>query len=64
MLLFRINPMLVGVNVQTGFSKEEFENAFALYNSTVITPIKNIFIKQFEKLGVPVSFRDFKINWA
>ena len=61
---FRINPMLVGVNVQTGFSKEEFENAFALYNSTVITPIKNIFIKQFEKLGVPVSFRDFKINWA
>lgn len=61
---FRINPMLVGVNVQTGFSKEEFENAFALYNSTVITPIKNIFIKQFDKLGVPVSFRDFKINWA
>ena len=61
---FRINPMLVGVNVQTGFSKEEFENAFALYNSTVITPIKNMFIKQFEKLGVPVSFRDFKINWA
>lgn len=61
---FRINPMLVGVNVQTGFSKEEFENAFALYNSTVITPIKYIFIKQFEKLGVPVSFRDFKINWA
>ena len=61
---FRINPMLVGVNVQTGFSKEEFENAFALYNSTVITPIKNIFIKQFEKLGAPVSFRDFKINWA
>lgn len=61
---FRINPMLVGVNVQTGFSKEEFENAFALYNSTMITPIKNIFIKQFEKLGVPVSFIDFKINWA
>lgn len=61
---FRINPMLVGVNVQTGFSKEEFENAFALYSSTVITPIKNIFIKQFEKLGVPVSFRNFKINWA
>lgn len=61
---FRINPMLVGVNVQTGFSKEEFENAFALYNSTVITPIKNIFIKQFDKLGVPVSFKNFKINWA
>lgn len=61
---FRINPMLVGVNVQTGFSKEEFENAFALYNSTMITPIKNIFIKQFEKFGVPVSFRNFKINWA
>lgn len=61
---FRINPILVGVNVQTGFSKEEFENAFALYNSTMITPIKNIFIKHFKKLGVPVSFRDFKINWA
>lgn len=61
---FRINPILVGVNVQTGFSKEEFENAFALYNSTMITPIKNIFIKHFKKLGVPVSFRDFKIKWA
>jgi hypothetical protein len=61
---FRINPMLVGVNVQTGFSKEEFENAYALYHATMITPIKNIFIKQFEKLGVPVSFKDFKINWA
>ena len=61
---FRINPMLVGVNVQTGFSKEEFENAFALYNSTVITPIKNIFIKHFEKLGITISFKDFKINWA
>lgn len=61
---FRINPILVGVNVQTGFSKEEFENAFALYNSTMITPIKNIFIKHFKKLGVPVSFKDFKINWA
>jgi hypothetical protein len=61
---FRINPMLVGVNVQTGFSKEEFENAYALYAATMITPIKNMFIKQFEKLGVPVSFKDFKINWA
>lgn len=61
---FRMNPMLVGVNVQTGFSKEEFENAFALYNSTVITPIKNIFIKHFEKLGITISFKDFKINWA
>jgi hypothetical protein len=61
---FRINPMLVGVNVQTGFSKEEFENAFALYNSTVITPIKNIFIKHFEKLGITISFKNFKINWA
>lgn len=61
---FRINPMLVGVNVQTGFSKEEFENAFALYNSTVITPIKNIFIKHFDKLGITISFKDFKINWA
>ena len=61
---FRINPILVGVNVQTGFSKEEFENAFALYNSTMVTPIKNTFIKQFNKLGVDFSFKDFKINWA
>lgn len=61
---FRINPILVGVNVQTGFSKEEFENAFALYNSTVITPLKNTFIKHFRKLGVEVNFKDFKIKWA
>ena len=61
---FRINPILVGVNVQTGFSKEEFENAFALYNSTVITPLKKTLIKHFSKLGVKINFKDFKIKWA
>lgn len=61
---FRINPILVGVNVATGFSKEEFENAYALYAATVIKPMKNIFIKQFSKLGVELKFNDFKIEWA
>lgn len=63
-IAFRINPILVGVNVATGFSKEEFENAYALYASTMIKPIKNTISKQFAKLGVELKFNDFKIEWA
>lgn len=61
---FRMNPILVGVNVETGFSKEEFENAYALYYATVVKPIQNEMIKCFNKLGVKIDFTPFKINWS
>lgn len=60
---FRINPMLVGVNVATGFSKEEFANAFALYNRTVIKPLRTNVTECFEEMGFSLNFAEFKINW-
>lgn len=60
---FRINPMLLGLNESTGFAAQEFENAYVLFNTTVIKPIQNNFIKVFDKLGIKVSFKDFKIEW-
>lgn len=61
---FRMNPILVGKNVNTGFSKQEFQQAYALFNSTVIYPIKKIFVKELGKLGVHLTFKEFKINWS
>lgn len=61
---FRINPMLVGVNVTTGFSKEEFANAFALYNRTVIKPLRDNVSDCFKEMGFDMQFSEFKINWA
>ena len=61
---FRINPMLLGVNVATGFSKEEFQQAAALYNSTTIRPLRRNIKKSFQKLGYDIDFKDIKINWG
>lgn len=60
---FRMNPILVGKNVSTGFSKQEFQQAYSLFDSTVILPIKKMFISEMKKLGVTISFNNFKINW-
>ena len=60
---FRMNPILIGVNVQTGFSKEEFCQAFALYNHTVINPLQKQVINVFNSIGVEISFNKFVINW-
>lgn len=61
---FRINPMLLGVNVQTGFSKEEFENASKLFNRTVARPLRKNVIDVFNELGFDIKINDFKIDWG
>jgi capsid portal protein len=61
---FRINPILVGQNVATGFSKEEFEQAYKLFDATVIKSWKNKIKKSFKKvLNLEVDFIPFKIDW-
>ena len=60
---FSINPMLLGENVSTGFSKEEFHNAYELFFSTVIKPIQQSIIKEFARVGVDFMITPFKINW-
>lgn len=61
---FRINPMLIGINQQTGFQKQEFEDAYNLYFMTVIKPLQNDITKVFGKLGKEITFKPFKINWS
>lgn len=60
---FRMNPILCGKNVSTGFSKEEFQQAYALFNATVIKPFKNQLTKAMKQLGVNIEFLPFKIDW-
>lgn len=58
---FRMNPILVGYNVQTGFSKEEFASAYDLAYITVILPIQRTLTKQFAKVGVDIEFNKLTI---
>jgi capsid portal protein len=61
---FRINPILVGQNVATGFSKEEFEQAYKLFDATVIKSWQHKIKKSFKKvLNLEVDFIPFKIDW-
>lgn len=61
---FRMNPILCGKNVATGFSKEEFEQAFSLFYATVIKPIQAEFIKCLHRVNVDITFNKFIIDWG
>ena len=61
---FRCNPILLGKNdTNGGFNKQEFAEAYKLYDQTVIKPLQNNIIKGLKKLGLDISFKPFKINW-
>ena len=62
-IAFRMNPILCGKNVSTGFSKEEFQQAYSLFNATVIKPLKLQLSKALKVLDVNVEFTPFKIDW-
>ena len=48
---FRANPNLFGIPTENlGFSKEEYEGAFKLFNRTVIQPAQRIFIEALQKV--------------
>ena len=48
---FRMNPVLSGLNkTNSGFTGQEFNEAFKLYNKTVIQPIQKQLVDAFEKL--------------
>jgi capsid portal protein len=48
---FRINPVLTGLNkTNSGFTGQEFNEAFKLYNKTVIQPAQKEVIDAFEKI--------------
>ena len=48
---FRAQPILFGLQKENnGFSQDEFLQAYALFNRTVIKPIQNIIINSFDKI--------------
>ena len=57
-IAFRATPALFGVNPENnGFSKEEFLQAFELYNKTMISPIQKEVVRCFNKIyGVDNAF--------
>lgn len=61
---FRINPILLGKNVNTGFSKEEFENAFKLFYTTSIKPLQNRIKECLSLINLNIDWKEFEINWA
>lgn len=63
---FRINPVLLGINHNTGFSKTEYSEAFTLYNKTVIKPMQQDIVKSFEKVfgGGCLEIKPFTIKWS
>ena len=61
---FGINPMLLGKNENTGFAREEFENAYKLFYTTTIKPIQGDIQKQIEKIGISFIWKPFVINWG
>lgn len=60
---FAMNPILLGKNVSTGFSKEEFASAYALYYSTYIKPIQDTVQKQFAKINAVFNWLPIIIDF-
>lgn len=61
---FRCNPILLGKNdTNGGFNKQEFAEAYKLYNATVILPLQNNIVKCLKKIGLDIKFKPFKIDW-
>ena len=63
---FRAIPQLFGYSLEgTGFNKQEFQEAFLLYNQTTVIPIQKDIIRTFNKIfGVDnsMSFKPFEIE--
>lgn len=47
---FRANQSLFGINYSSGFNENEFNEAFKLYNRTVVRPIQKEIIDTFDKI--------------
>lgn len=59
----RCNPMLFGLNVNTGFNTDEFSNVFKLFQKTQIQPIQDMFTDVFKRLDCNVEIKPFSITF-
>ena len=55
---FRAVPALFGLMTETtGFSSQEFSEAFELYNKTRVKPLQNVFVRAWERIWGENSLR-------
>lgn len=60
---FRATPALFGLpNETTGFSQQEYFEAFTLYNKTAVAPIQNDIIRVLELFGDTCRIEPFKLE--
>ena len=60
---FRATPNLFGLPTATGFSTEEYMEAFRLYNRTAVRPIQNILVRTVNYLiGKEMSIVPFSLD--
>lgn len=60
---FRATPNLFGLPTATGFSTEEYMEAFKLYNRTVVRPIQNIIVRTINYLiGKEIVITPFSLE--
>ena len=51
---FRAVPNLFGLPTSTGFSTEEYESAYRLYNRTMVRPVQRLIADAYERItGIP-----------
>lgn len=61
---FRATPNLFGLPTATGFSTEEYMEAFKLYNRTVVLPVQKIIVKSINKLiGKTITITPFSLDY-
>jgi len=54
--------MLLGANVQTGFSRQEFNEAASLFNKTVIVPMQRMLTRSYKNLDIDVDFEKYNFD--
>ena len=60
---FRSTPELFGLSVEgNGFSREEYLQAFALYNKTVVVPLQKDVERAFKSIGFVIKFKTFNLD--
>ena len=60
---FRATPELFGLSVEgNGFSREEYLQAFALYNKTVVVPLQKDVERAFKSFGFVIKFKTFNLD--
>lgn len=62
-IAFRINKMLLGENIMSGFSNQEFADAFTLFNNSVIIPIQKSISSFLSSKGINYTFEPMTITF-